>query len=291
MITAEQLARNVLLTELRARKTAEGLVSGAYRSAFRGQGLEFLEVREYVAGDDVRGIDWNVTARTGRPYLKRYAEDRDETVMLLLDVSRSTFIGVQPRKAEAMVEIFAALASAATRSRDQVGCILFSADVDRYIAPSRGQQHLLCLIREALAVESPAGGTGVAAALRFLCKVNKRRALAFVISDFLAADFSGDLRTSARQHDLIALSVFDSREAELPDCGLIDFEDAETGDRFTLDSGHPGVRAAYADAWRDRAEALRDLFRTAGVDHIAMAAESDRAAALIRFLRARAARS
>jgi len=289
--SAEQLARRVLRVELRARKVSGGMISGAYRSAFRGQGLEFLEVREYVPGDDVRGIDWNVTARTGRPHLKRYAEDRDETVMLLLDVSRSTRIGDRALKSEAMIGIFAAMASAATRSRDQTGCILFSDRVERYLAPDRGEQHLLVMIREALACEAAGPGTNVGAALDFLRKVRRRRALAIVVSDFQAPEFAQSLRTTARQHDLVAISVHDRREAELPDCGLIDFEDTETGERFAVDSGAAPIRDAYRAAWAKRVEELRELFRGASVDHLAIEAGSGYAGALTGFLRARAARA
>jgi uncharacterized protein (DUF58 family) len=290
IVTAEQLARNVLRAELRARKTAGGLVAGAYRTVFKGQGLEFLEVRDYVPGDDVRAIDWNVTARSGRPHVKRYAEDRDETVMLLLDVSASTRIAAA-RKSQSMIEVYAALACAAIRSNDQAGCILFSGQVDLYLPAARGEKQLLRLIREALAFDAPSSGTNVGAALNFLGKIRRKRALAFVISDFQTPDCGRELRVAARQHDLIAFSVFDPREAELPDCGLLDLDDAETGARWSIDTHHPGVRAAYAEAWRERSQSLGRLFDAAGVDHLDLAAGASHQAAITRFLHARALRT
>lgn len=291
-MTAEELARKVRGLELRARKASGGLISGAYRSAFKGRGVEFLDVREYVPGDDVRSIDWNVTARAGHPFIKRFSEEREETVMLLVDGSLSMDFGSSGgSKRDAAAEIFAILATAAIHSNDQVGLILFAGDVKLYLQPERGGAHLLRMIRDVLAYDPPPGVTNLAGALEFLGHVRRRRSLAFVISDFRARSFDKALRAQARHHDLIAIPIHDPREMNLPDCGLIEFEDAETGERFALDSSDPLVRGAYErDAWR-RMHSLDDLLRNAGVEALRIAAGSDYLRDLIAFLRRHARRA
>jgi uncharacterized protein (DUF58 family) len=281
-VTAEELSRKVRGLELRARKMTGGLISGAYHSAFKGRGVEFLDVREYVPGDDARTIDWNVTARAGHPFVKRYAEERDETVILLMDASLSMRCGA---KSETAAEIFAILASAAVQNRDRTGLILFSSQVDAYIPPACSGPHLLRMIREVLAYQPRTGGTDIACALEFLGRVRHRRSLAFLISDFLGRGFEKLLRAQARHHDLIAVPIFDAREAQLPDCGLMDFEDAESGETFTIDTSDEATRTAYElAAWR-RCDALDNLFRTSGVDGLRIAAGSDYLPGLIGFLR------
>jgi uncharacterized protein (DUF58 family) len=289
-VTAEELSRKVRGLELRARKMTGGLISGAYRSAFKGRGIEFLDVREYVPGDDARTIDWNVTARAGHPFVKRYSEEREETVMLLVDGSLSMrHAGAAAKngpaaKNETAAEIFAILASAAVRNHDRTGLILFSKAVDVYVPPACNGPHLLRLIREVLAYQPREGGTDIARALEFLGRIRHRRTLAFLISDFLSRGFDKPLRAQAKHHDLIAVPIFDPRESQLPDCGLIDFEDAETGEIWTLDTSDRQTRAAYErEAWR-RSEALTSLFSSAGVDSLRIAAGSDYLPNLIAFL-------
>jgi len=282
-VTAEELSRKVRGLELRARKMTGGLISGAYHSAFKGRGIEFLDVREYVPGDDTRTIDWNVTARAGHPFVKRYSEEREETVMLLVDGSLSMRAGEAKRDTAA--EIFAILAGAAVQNHDRTGLILFSQVVDVYVPPACDGPHLLRMIREVLAYQPREGGTDIARALEFLGRVRHRRTLAFLISDFLGRGFEKPLRAQANHHDLIAVPIFDPRESQLPDCGLIDFEDAETGDIWTLDTSDEQTRGAYElEAWR-RSEALANLFRSAGVDALRIAAGSDYLPGLIGFLR------
>jgi uncharacterized protein (DUF58 family) len=293
-VTAEELSRKVRGLELRARKMTGGLISGAYHSAFRGRGIEFLDVREYVPGDDTRTIDWNVTARAGHPFVKRYAEERDETVMLLVDGSLSMRFGSDAAtnrdakcdaKCDTAAEIFAILASAAVQNHDHTGLILFSKDVDVYVPPACSGLHLLRMIREVLAYQPLKGGTDIACALEFLGRVRRRRSLAFLISDFLGRGFDKPLRAQAKHHDLIVVPIYDPRESQLPDCGLMDFEDAETGEIWTVDTSDEQVRGAYErEAWL-RSEGLARLFRSAGVDALRIAAGSDYLSNLIAFLR------
>lgn len=291
-MTAEELSRKVRGLELRARKMTGGLISGAYHSAFKGRGIEFLDVREYVSGDDTRSIDWNVTARAGHPFVKRYSEEREETVMLLVDGSLSMRYGSGAAlKSDAAAEIFAILASAAVQNHDQTGLILFSKEVDVYLPPSCKGPHLMRMIREVLSYQPRDGGTSVARALEFLGRVRHRKSLAFLISDFQSRQYEKQLRAQARHHDLIAVPVYDPREARLPDCGLMDFEDAETGQIWTLDTSDEETRNAYeAEAWR-RSESLARLFHAAGVDSLTIAAGTDYVPGLIAFLRRHARRA
>jgi uncharacterized protein (DUF58 family) len=267
------------------------VVSGAYHTAFKGQGIEFLEVREYVPGDDTRSIDWNVTARMGRPHLKRFAEEREQTVILMVDGSHSSHFGSGPAsKQDAVAEIYAVLASAAARNKDQTGVIIFTSEVELYVPPGRGESHVLRLIREVLAFQPKRQGTGIARALDFLSKVRRRRCLVFLISDFQDERFEGALRTAAKRHDLVALSVFDPREEELLDSGLAEFEDAESGERWIMDTGDPEVRRLYAQAAEERLEQLRETFHSAGIDHLRIHAGSDYFPDLVHFLRVHGSR-
>ena len=290
-MTAAELARKVRLVELRARRTAGGLMSGAYHSAFKGQGVEFQEVREYVPGDDTRAIDWNVTARVGRPYLKRYAEERDQTVMILLDASASHAFGSGTAlKNEVTAEIFAALAFAALFNKDETALALFTSGVELYVPPGRGPRHVLRLIREVLAFQPRAAETNLAGALEFLCRVRRRRSLVFLVSDFQDSGFERPLRIAARRHDVVAFSVFDPREERLPDCGLVEFEDAETGERWTADTSGARVRDAWEQAARRRLEGLKAIFAAAGVDHLRVEAGTDYLRRLVAFLERRGKR-
>jgi uncharacterized protein (DUF58 family) len=291
-VTAEELSRKVRGLELRARKMTGGLISGAYHSAFKGRGIEFLDVREYVPGDDTRTIDWNVTARAGHPFVKRYAEERDETVMLLVDGSLSMRFGSDAvARSDSAAEIFAILASAAVQNHDHTGLILFSKDVDLYVPPACSGPHLLRMIREVLAYQPREGGTDIARALEFLGRVRRRRSLAFLISDFLGRGFDKPLRAQGKHHDLIAVPIYDPRESQLPDCGLIDFEDAESGEIWTVDTSDERVRGAHErEAWL-RFDGLARLFRSADVDALHIAAGSDYLSNLIAFLRLHAKRA
>ena len=288
-MTAAELDRRVRLLELRGRRTVGGLVSGAYRTAFKGQGIEFLEVREYVPGDDTRSIDWNVTARMGRPHLKRFAEEREETVLLAVDGSLSNRFGSAGQwKSETAAEVFAVLALAAARNNDQTGLAIFTDTVERYVPPRRSESHVRRLIRDVVAFEPHGRGTRIAQALDFLGKVRRRRSLVFLISDFLDQGFEQQLRITARQHDLVAISVADPREERMPDCGLVELEEPESGARWWMDSGNAAVRESYEKGMRLHAARIESAFREAAVDHLRIEAGSDYFRSLAEFLRGHA---
>jgi uncharacterized protein (DUF58 family) len=288
-MTPAELRRKVLQLELRARKTLGHVTTGAYRSAFRGKGIEFEDIREYAPGDDTRSIDWNVTARLGRTHVKRFSEEREQTLMFLVDASSSTLFGSgSSRKIDAIAELFAVLSLVAVSSRDEVGLILFTDRVELYVPPAKGIVHVQRMIREVLAFEPRGTATNLAAALEFLTKVRRKKAFVFLISDFLVEPFERELRTCAARHDLVAISVFDPRETAVPDCGLMEFEDSESGAHALLDTHDPRVRDAFEIAAKQQRERLEDVFRSAGVDHLHVQAGSDFIPQLARFLRAHA---
>jgi uncharacterized protein (DUF58 family) len=288
-MTAAELRSKVRQLELRARKTMTIVTPGAYRSAFRGKGVEFDEIREYVPGDDARSIDWNVTARLGRPHLKRFSEEREQSLLFLLDASRSMVFGsASHRKLDSLAEIFSVLAFAAASNIDEVGLILFTDKVEQYIPPAKGIVHVQRLIREVIAFEPRGNATNLAGALEFFLRVRRKRSFAFVLSDFLADRFQPELRACAARHDLVALSIFDVREEILPDCGLVEIEDPESASSDILDTGDPKVRGAFADAARIRRENLSRDLRSIGVDHLRIEAGSNFIPQLAQFLRAHA---
>lgn len=259
MITKEVL-RKVRQIEIRTSRLVNNVFGGEYRSIFKGKGMEFQEVREYVAGDDVRTIDWNVSARGGDLFVKKFTEERELTVLLLVDISASQFFGSTQRfKKDLAAEIAAVLAFAAIRNNDRVGLVLFTDEVELYVPPRKGAGHVLRVIREALVFSPRSRATRVAAALEFLERVTHRRAVAFLISDFLDAGFERPLRVSARRHDLISVVIGDRREREWPAAGLVDWTDAESGERRLLDTSSREVRRALGEAWAAR---RRDLLAT-----------------------------
>ncbi len=286
------LMRKVRRIELRTTRLVDSLLGGAYHSAFKGRGMEFEDVREYVPGDDVRTIDWNVTARAGTPYVKSYREERELTVLLLVDVSSSEFFGSTSQKKNELVAEFGALiALAALRNDDKVGMALFSDRVERYVPPKKGRRHVLRLIRDLLAYEPESRGTSLAEALSFLGKVLRRRAVVFLISDFLAEDFERDLAAAKSRHDLVAVRVSDPREEVLPRVGLVTLEDAETGRTVVVDTGSTRFHERFAEAG-DRARRRReDLLRSVGVDQLSIVTGRDYVPELSRFFRMRGKRA
>jgi uncharacterized protein (DUF58 family) len=231
--------------------------------------MEFEEVREYAPGDDIRAIDWNVTARTGKPFIKHFREERELTVMFLVDLSASgSFGSTRQLKNEVAAEICALLAFAAIKNSDKVGLIVFTDQVERFIPPGKGTRHVLRVIRDILSFSPRRGRTDIARALDYLGRVQTRRAVVFLISDFQAEDFERSLRVVGRRHDLIAVSVSDPREMELPPVGLIQLEDAETGETVLLDTGSARVREEYARRNAQARSLLQDLFRSVGVDEV-----------------------
>jgi uncharacterized protein (DUF58 family) len=267
------------------------LFLGQYHSVFRGRGLEFSEVREYQPGDDVRIIDWNVTARMGVPYVKKFVEERELTVYLVVDVSASEGFSTAPQtKAELAAEIGALLALAAIRNNDRVGLIAFTDQVERFLPPRKGSQHVLRLIRELLYLRPCRRGTDIAAALGFLSRIARRRSVAFLLSDFLAGGYEAALRVAARRHDVIAVSLTDPRDTELPDAGLLELEDPETGRRVVVDSGDAGVRQRYAGAAERRSEERRRRLSAVGVDEVSVLTDQPYVQSLMAFFQARARR-
>ena len=262
-------------------------LAGDYHSTFKGQGVEFDEVRPYIAGDDVRTIDWNVTARTGVPYIKRYSEERELTILFLVDVSGSQSYGSRSRsKMELAAEVTALLALTAIRNQDKIGLILFSDKIVKYIPPRKGRDSVMRLVREVLAAEDEAkGGTDVEGVLKFLNGVQKRRAVVFLVSDFLAStaprtkhpapttSFERLLRATARHHDMICVPVSDPAEGELPDVGLVELEDSETGELMLVDTSSAKVRKAFAAKAEGDREELTKFFRKTGIDTLDIATD------------------
>jgi uncharacterized protein (DUF58 family) len=244
-------------------------LSGEYHSVFKGQGIEFDEVREYMPGDDVRSIDWNVTARMGHPFVKRFAEERELTLIFLVDISGSQCFGSGERsKAEVAAEMTCLMALSAIRNQDKVGLILFSDRIERCIPPRKGRTAAMRLVREVLASEETRHGTDIAAALRFLNRVQKRKAIVFLISDFMDDGYTKELRTTARRHDVICCPISDPRERELPNVGLLEIQDPETGALMMLDTGSSVIRESFSAAARSEVSAIRDQFRRFKIDSV-----------------------
>lgn len=287
MISSE-LAAKIRTIRIYTNKAVNDILAGEYESVFKGRGMEFDEVRPYQPGDDIRAIDWNVTARTGHPYVKQYVEERELTIFFLVDLSASGAFGSGQRlKNEVAAELCALLAFSAIKNNDKVGLIAFTDTVEMFIPPKKGTTHVLRLIREILSFAPERGGTNIAASLHLFGRITHKRAVAFLVSDFIDRDFYRPMRIIARRHDLIAVSVTDPREQELPDAGLIELEDAETGGRLLIDSSNPAVRRAFAAAASKRANELAGQFAAMGVDHIPLQTSQDYVLDLVRFFRMR----
>ena len=257
---ASEILRKVRRVEITTRGLVNEVFSGEYHSVFQGRGMNFAEVREYQYGDDIRSIDWNVTARTGTPFVKVFEEERELTVMLVVDVSASGNFGTRMRmKGDVAVEICALLAFSAIKNNDKVGLILFSDRIEKFVPPRKGRRHVLRVLRELLYHRPDRSGTDIRMALEYLTRVTRRRAVVFLVSDFLAGGFGRALNIAGRRHDTIAVRVRDRRETELPPIGLVEFEDAETGERFVVNTSDRSFREAFG---RDRAAVEEELERT-----------------------------
>lgn len=280
--------RQVRRLHLRARRAVEDLLGGEYRSVFKGLGIAFEEVREYQPGDDIRTIDWNVTARMGHPFVKRFVEERELTVMLVVDCSGSQEFGTgAQRKREVVAEIASILAFTALANGDKVGLVCFTDKVERFVPPRKGTRHALRIIRDVLFFEPRGRGTRVSEALDFVNRVLHRRAIVFMLSDFLDTDFEKAMKRTAKRHDLIAVPVIDVREQELPAIGLIEIEDQETGHRVLLDTSDAQTRASFHARSRERHDRLRQLARGARLDLIDVATDGRHLDALVRFFQLR----
>jgi uncharacterized protein (DUF58 family) len=267
------------------------LFTGEYRSVFKGQGMEFAEVREYQAGDEVRSIDWNVTARMQRPYVKRYIEERELTVMLAVDVSGSERFGTRRRfKSEVASELAAVLAMSAIRNNDRVGALLFTEQIEHVVPPRKGRRHALRLIRDILAFEPAGRATDIAAATEYLSKMLAHKAIIFLVSDFLGADFERPLKLLAQRHDVVAVSVEDPSERILPDIGLVRLIDPETGESLDVDTSDPAVRSQFETQVGGESDRRRHLLRRLAIDEIAVGTERGIMEPLLRFFRSRETR-
>jgi len=287
MISREQL-RTVRKIQIRTSHLVSDLFAGQYQSVFKGRGMEFAEVRLYQPGDDVRSIDWNVTARTGVPHVKRFAEERELTVMLMVDASASTAFGsVRQTKQALAAELGALLAFSAITNNDKVGLLMFSDQIELALPPRKGTRHVLRVIREILSLEPAGHGTDIDAALEHLRHVTKRRCVVFLISDFMAAGWKSALRVASKRHDVVAIVLEDPREAELPAVGMIELEDSETGERYVVDTSDRRTREAFAAKTAEaRAERDRTL-RVADVDTVVVGTDVPYTQALVRFFRKR----
>ncbi len=284
----QELARKIRVIEITTRKVVNDILAGEYESVFKGRGMEFDEVREYMPGDDIRTIDWNVTARTGKPYVKRYVEERELTVIFLVDLSASgSFGSVDKLKNEIAAEFCALLSFSAVKNNDKVGLILFTDKVEKYIPPKKGTTHVLRVIRELLSFRAAASSTDITRALDFLGKVTTKRAVVFLVSDFQAEGYEKALRIISKKHDLISVTIVDPREIKLPDVGLIELEDAETGEIVLIDTSSPEVRRRYERLGEEKAGRLRDLFASMGIDQIEVRTDRDYIPTLVRFFRVR----
>ncbi len=287
-----ELARKIRYIEIYTSKAVNDILAGEYESVFKGRGMEFDEVREYTPGDEIRTIDWNVTARMGHPYVKRFVEERELTVMFLADLSASgSFGSVDRTKNEVAAELCALLAFSAVKNNDKVGLIAFTDRVEMFIPPKKGVTHVLRLIRELLGFRPRQARTDIPGALDYLGRVTHKRCVVFLVSDFQGEGFEKPMRVLARRHDLIAVSVADPREKDLPDVGLLELEDAETGELVTVDAGSASVRSQYSAMAKAREERLRSAFLAMDVDHTEVISGRDYVKDLVRFFRSRERRS
>jgi uncharacterized protein (DUF58 family) len=287
-----EVLRQVKLLELQTRGLVNSLFTGEYRSVFKGQGMEFAEVREYQAGDEVRSIDWNVTARMGRPFVKRYIEERELTVMLAVDLSGSERFGTQGRfKSELASELAAVLAMSAIRNNDRVGAVLFTDRIEHVVPPRKGRRHALRLMRDLLVFEPVGTRTDLPAALEFTGKMIAHKSIIFVVSDFQAEDIEHPLKLLAQRHDVIAVTVDDPSERTLPDIGLARFIDPESGETLDIDTSDPAVRQRFGDAVEEEINARRKLLRRLAIDEIPVHTDGSIVEPLIRFFRARETRA
>lgn len=287
MMLAEVL-RQVRLLEIRSRHLVKDVLAGEYSSVFKGRGVEFADVREYQPGDDVRTIDWKVTARTGTAYVRRYVEERELTILFLVDHSASGIFGSRVRtKADLATEVCAVLALTAARNNDRVGAVLFTDQVEQFVPPRKGRKHVLRVIREMLSFAPQGSGTSLTVALEFVNRVVRGRGVIFIVSDFLAIGYESALTATARRHDTISVWVHDPRERELPDVGLLAVRDAESGHWCYIDSSSPAVREHFRRRAAEFGATLRRSLRRPGVDLISLETGQSYVAPLLAFFRMR----
>lgn len=287
------ILKRVRKIEIKTRGLSNEIFAGKYHTAFKGRGMSFAEVREYRIGDDVRDIDWNVTARSRKPHIKVYEEERELTMMLLVDVSGSRIFGTTDRlKKNIITELAAVLAFSASQTGDKVGCIFFSDKVEKFIPPKKGRSHILMIIRELVGFVPESNGTAISEAVRYLTGVNKKRCTAFLLSDFLnsksdAEALSDALKIATSRHDIIALKVSDPRERQMPDVGIVELQDAETARKVWVDTSSKALRDHYAAAWAEREAKSLELLRHNRIDVAEISTDSDYVAELIKLFKQR----
>ncbi|NRB62222.1 MAG: DUF58 domain-containing protein [Saprospiraceae bacterium] len=283
-----ELLRKVRRIEIKTKGLSKHLFSGEYHSAFKGRGMSFSEVRSYQYGDDVRNIDWKVTARTGEPHVKVFEEERELTVMLLVDVSHSALFGSASQlKSEIIVEICATLAFSAINNNDKVGVLFFSDQIEKFIPPKKGRQHILFIIRELINFEPQQKGTDLGLALEYFTRLVKKRSICFVLSDFLSPDYETPLRVAARRHDVVGLHIMDPREETLPAVGLLRALDAESGQVQWMDTNSQKLRDRYAEWFADKLSYQQKAFRQAGADQVSIKTNESYVNALLSFFQKR----
>ena len=287
-MSATELLKKVRKIEIKTKGLSNHIFAGEYHTAFKGRGMAFSEVREYQPGDDIRSIDWNVTARFNNPYVKVFEEEREMTVMLLVDVSASKDFGTQQQmKQELVTELAAVLAFSAIQNKDKIGVIFFSDQVEKFIPPKKGKLHILRIIRELIAFEPEHKGTNIGEALRYFNNVIKKHAVCFLISDFMNEGFEAALRIANKKHDIIAVRIYDKREEELPNVGLAQMKDAETGNIEWIDTSNKAVRTQFTANYLKHETELLQLFRSSGVDIINIRTDEDYVKPLISFFKRR----
>lgn len=286
-MTSEELLKRVRKIEIKARKLSRNIFAGEYHSQFKGRGMAFSEVREYQPGDDVRSIDWNVTARLNKPYIKVFEEERELTVMLLVDVSGSRHFGtISQMKRDMIAEVAATLAFSTIANNDKVGVIFFSDKIEKFIPAKKGKTHVLHIIRELLSFEPSSTGTDVAQALQYFTNAQKRHCTAFLISDFIeSGNMYKPLMIASNRHEVNAIQIYDRREAELPNIGLVKFHDAETGKDLWVDTAIASVRNQYGQAWRDNQNEIQQLFTRTGVNYVSVRTDEDYVKALMHLFK------
>jgi len=288
MLTTAEILKKVRELEIKSKKLTTDLFTGEYHSAFKGKGMSFKEVREYAAGDDTRFIDWNVSARLGHPYSKVFEEERELTVMLLVDISASSLFGtVHARKRDMITEIGAVLSFSAVNNADKIGAIFYSDKVEGYIPPKKGKQHALYIVRQLLSKEPAGKGTEVSKALRYFNNVTRQKSIAFVLSDFLDANYEDALRISGKKHDVIGIKIYDKMDMELPKAGLLQVQDAETGTTKWIDSSNAFVRQSYQEEFFRITQYSSQVFKKAGSDLLHVRTGDDYVRVLQRFFLSR----
>jgi len=289
IMETSEILKKVRKIEIKTRGLSKNIFAGEYHSAFKGRGMTFSEVRAYQYGDDIRSIDWNVTARFGHPFIKVFEEERELTVVLMIDVSGSREFGtVNQLKMDIFLELAATIAFSTIQNNDKIGVIFFSDKIEKFIPPKKGRKHVLHIIREMIDFKPESTKTNIAEALRYFTNAIKKSSTAFIISDFIDSNFEKELTIANRKHDVVALQVYDIRETELPNVGLIKLKDAETGQRIWIDTSDKRLRTTYKHAWGENQLALQKIFTKSGVDSVSMTTNEDYVKALMRLFKMRA---